>query len=344
MRLIFSFLFLVCALHLTAQTRNTEKLVIVTLDGFRWQELFNGVNADYLSFPDTSLNLFLHQEPAVARKALMPFIWTTIARKGQLYGNRNHGNKVNLRNNRLISYPGYNEMLVGFPSLRVFSNRKVENPFATVLEKLHQEHGAHVATFSTWDAFPYILRANESGVVVNDGHHFKDGEVGMEADSLTFRMSMAYLTNERPDVIMIAFDATDHYAHRRDYKGYIQAAHTTDAMLKELWEWLQSQPDYADKTTLFITTDHGRGVKPETWHKHRLFTRGSRHAWFVVVGPDTPSRGELTERSHLSLDQTARTLAAFLGYDYKNVRRVGDVIATMLSDDQDVTLPVSGGY
>lgn len=157
----------------------------------------------------------------------------------------------------------------------------------------------------------------------------------MTADSLTFQRAMTYLAKERPDVLMIAFDATDHYAHRRDYKRYVEAAHATDAMLEALWKWLQSQPDYADKTTLFITTDHGRGTKPETWHKHRLFTRGSRHAWFAVVGPDTPARGELTERSRLFLDQTAQTLAAFLGYDYTNVRRVGDVIATMLSPRED---------
>lgn len=317
-----------------AQYGHTEKLVLITLDGFRWQELFLGADPDFATnlTDSAAIRPFLRESPDRAREVLLPFIWNTVAQNGQLYGNRLQGNKVNCRNNRLISYPGYSEMLVGFSSMRIFSNRKILNPYVTVLEKLRHEHNADVAAFATWDAFSFILHEDRSGIFVRAGDkHGLEGKIkaGSGPDSLTFQNAMAYLKAHRPDVLMIAFDGTDHYAHRGDYAGYLQSAHAIDRWMNALWEWLQAQPDYRGKTTLLITTDHGRGFKPDTWAKHRLFIRGSRHVWLGVMGPDTPPLGEMSEKSRLYLDQTAGTLGAFLGYPYSNVRKVGSVVTSM---------------
>lgn len=347
---LFVAVFLTIAGH--AQDRKTENIIIVTMDGLRWQEVFEGAdekiafNDKYVSDGSTVEN-FWESSAHRRRAALMPFLWNVVAREGQLYGNRRLGNKVDCTNHHLISYPGYSEMLVGFPHPKVSSNDKISNPHATVLEVIenHTHFEGQVAAFATWDAFPFILRESSSGIYVNAGKDIASGELTQKerylntlqldghprADSITFQYAMEYLKRERPRVTFISFDATDHYGHRGDYAEYLSAAHRADSMVAELWQWVQTQPDYRDRTTLFITTDHGRGNGKNNWRRHRLMTAGSRHIWFAVIGPDTPAFGEMRIRSKHYQKQVAKTIAAFLGLEYTNREAVGEVMQTMIS-------------
>jgi hypothetical protein len=274
-------------------------------------------------------------------------MWNVIANEGQLYGNRNEGNKVNCTNHHLISYPGYSEMLVGFRHPEVSSNKKVVNPHATVLEAIESDYRFkdEVAAFATWDAFPFILREEHTGIYVNAGNDLAAGKVSEQeemlnqlqldgaprSDSITFQYAMEYLKRVRPRVTFISLDATDHFAHRGRYDEYLKAAHHADRMIAHLWNWLQEQPDYRDQTTLFITTDHGRGNGRNNWRKHRLLATGSRHIWFAVLGPDTPAFGEMKVKSKTYQKQAAKTIAAFLGLPYSNRRPVGEVVQTMIA-------------
>src|SRR5262249_49240219 len=89
---------------LAQQNFKTENVFIITLDGFRWQEVFSGADPAIIGNPeyvnDTSLmrQLYMDQDPTVRRKQLMPFFWSVIAEKGQLYGNRTWNNKVDVKN------------------------------------------------------------------------------------------------------------------------------------------------------------------------------------------------------------------------------------------------------
>lgn len=47
-----------------------------------------------------------------------------------------------------------------------------------------------------------------------------------------------------------------------------------------------------NKTTLFITVDHGRGdIEKEKWTSHNNKIQDAHEIWFAVMGPDTPVRG-----------------------------------------------------
>ena len=67
-----------------------NKLFIITLDGFRWQEVFTGADSSLIhnqkTTPDTSLSkaLFWAGSAEERRKHLLPFFWNVIARSGQL--------------------------------------------------------------------------------------------------------------------------------------------------------------------------------------------------------------------------------------------------------------------
>jgi sRNA-binding regulator protein Hfq len=102
--------------------------------------------------------------PQASRAKMLTFLWNTIATKGQIYGNRQYKNFVNITNQQWFSYPGYNEILTGAPDdERITSNDQIENPNETVLEYLHKKpaYKGKIAAFSTWDCFPFIINEKE---------------------------------------------------------------------------------------------------------------------------------------------------------------------------------------
>ncbi len=113
--------------------RKTENLVLITLDGMRWQEVFGGADSSFMNQQKTLKDAHINQkfwdnDLAARRKMLLPFLWTTIAEKGQLLGNRVLGSKVNVTNNQWFSYPGYNEILTGSAdNERIHSNRRADD-------------------------------------------------------------------------------------------------------------------------------------------------------------------------------------------------------------------------
>lgn len=352
--IVASILFCFFSVLCLAQVPKTRNIILVTIDGYRWQEFFKGADAAIVAHgkyvDKEEIQYFLDADAAGQRKLLMPFIWGELVAQGQLYGNRDLANKVNCTNHHLLSYPGYSEMLVGFPHRKVSSNKKIVNPHPTVLEVIEKnsEFDNEVAAFATWDAFPYILRESKTDIYVNAGSDLAEGNISRQekllndhqltsskrSDSLTFHYALEYLERERPRVTFIGFDETDSHAHAGRYGEYLKAANRIDSMLAELWQWVQSQPDYKDQTTLFITTDHGRGNGRNNWRKHRLLAAGSRHIWFAVIGPDTPAFGEMRIRSRTYQRQVAKTIAAFLGIRYGNKEPVGEVVQTMIAVPQ----------
>jgi hypothetical protein len=131
--------------------------------------------------------------------------------------------------------------------------------------------------------------------------------------------------------MFIGFDETDEHGHGGRYDEYLKSAHQADQMIAELWQWTQAQKDYKDQTTLIITTDHGRGKGKHSWRKHKLLVPGSAQIWFAVLGPDTPAFGEMKTPVKYYQKQIAKTIAAFLRLDYRQIEPVGEVVQTMIA-------------
>lgn len=147
-----------------AQKNKVESIILISVDGLRWQEVFQG--ADSLLIKDKK---YWATTPLERREKLMPFFWETIAKKGQLYGNRNLGNKVNLRNGYWFSYPGRSETLCGYFDPKINSNSYPNNPNVNVLEFVNaqKEYTNKVVTFASWDALGRILNRDRNGILVN---------------------------------------------------------------------------------------------------------------------------------------------------------------------------------
>ena len=78
--------------------RKTENVVVIVTDGLRWQEVFRGAETALVSTKPGGVEdepatkkAFWRETDAAKREALMPFLWTIVAKEGQIYGNRDAG-------------------------------------------------------------------------------------------------------------------------------------------------------------------------------------------------------------------------------------------------------------
>lgn len=327
---------------LRAQGDQQLKVVLITLDGLRWQELFSGAdplligNKEYVGNPDRLKERFWRDNPGERRKALMPFLWEEVSQMGQLHGNRTLGNKVDLTNTMWFSYPGYNEILTGkADDVHIRSNDKVYNPNTTFLERFNNSPGGRgsVAAFGSWDVFPYIINEKRSGIPVNAGFERAKGELterekflnrlqgqipspwgSVRLDAFTHHYALEHMKKAHPRLVHIAYGETDDFAHDGDYQAYLEAAHKTDGLIRELWEFVQGDAFYRDRTVFVITTDHGRGTQPlSSWKGHGSEVRGAGEVWLVAFGYKVRPLGELREAGQLHSNQIAPTLMGLLG-------------------------------
>ena len=109
---------------------------------------------------------------------------------------------------------------------------------------------------------------------------------------------------------------TDNWAHAGRYDLVLESAHQFDRFTEELWNTMQSLPEYRDRTTFIITTDHRRGSGAVEWKEHGVDQKGAENIWIAMVGPDTPALGERANIAAVEQAQIAATVAALLGKDY----------------------------
>lgn len=330
----------------------TGNLIIITIDGFRWQEVFNGADEslinDTLVTPDTETMKMLYWSNQLKerRQKLMPFLWSVFSGNGQLYGNRAFDNRVNTSNIYSVSYPGYNEIFTGNTDLRITSNRRKINSNRNVLGYLNTlpDFKGSVVAFTSWDLFPYILNEKDNDFMVNSGYEQLNGEGvheevetdeensatntlidamqtkvitnagAMRHDQLTFLAAKEYLKKKSPRVLFLGLGEADEFAHAGRYDLYLEQANKVDRMIAELWHWIQSTPGYKNNTTLLITTDHGRGSSK--WKSHGAFISGSSQTWLGLMGPGIEALGEVREKKQIYQKQLAGLMASLVGEQF----------------------------
>jgi hypothetical protein len=336
--------------------RQTENIILITTDGLRWQEVFGGADSTLLFDPtftsDTTKlkKQFWASTAKERRQKLLPFFWDTVAKQGQLYGNRDKGSKMNVSNAYWFSYPGYNEILSGFADERINSTDKIDNPNTTVLEFINRQpkYQGKVASYATWDVVPHIINEKRTGIPVNAGHEAVASPNPREQllneiqdklpspwgetrqDFITYYMAKEYIQKNKPKVFFLSFDETDDYAHAGKYDQYLLTANLVDKFIADLWNYLQSQPEYKGKTTILLTTDHGRGHNPKArWKDHGTKTPDSYQIWMGAMGPDTPAKGEVKHTQVLFQNQIAQTVASALGLNFTCEHSVAEAILTV---------------
>ena len=363
-RILMLIVLISLSLHSAAAfARKTQTVVLIVSDGLRWQEIFAGADPrlmtdksgfNWVSEADLRKR-YWRADPEARREVLFPFLWGTVAKQGQIFGNRLKGSDAHVSNGKAFSYPGYNEMSTGFPNDAITSNEYGPNPNATVFEWLNKfdEFRGRVAIYGTWNVYDNIFNKARSGLIMQTGWDLPAKENATPRDALlrelyatTTRFDEEDVSNSflqvplldfvrtgTPKVLFVGYGETDNWAHQGRYDLVLDSAQRFDFFVKQLWETMQGMPEYHGNTTFIITTDHGRGSGLVQWKEHGIEEKGSENIWIAVIGPDTAALGERTHAPPVVQAQIAATVAAFVGKDYPAaVKKAAAPIGAVLAD------------
>lgn len=134
-------------------------------------------------------------------------------------------------------------------------------------------------------------------------------------DELSVYIAQQLMRHFAPSLLWITLHDMD-IAHSGAYSLYIEGIRRSDRLCMDLWHTIQSDPEYAGNTTMFILPDFGRDSDWDSggngFQHHRTGDALSRTTWLMVVGPNI-RQGRIVNRPVNSLDLTP-TLGALMGF------------------------------
>ncbi len=140
-------------------------------------------------------------------------------------------------------------------------------------------------------------------------------------DELSVYIARQLMRRYAPNLLWITLHDMD-IAHAGCYSLYIEAIQRTDRLCSEVWRSIQSEPEYAGKTTLLILPDFGRDADGSAggngFQHHRTGDALSRTTWLLALGPGI-RENIVVDRRVEPLDLVP-TLGMLLGFDPKMAR------------------------
>ncbi len=134
-------------------------------------------------------------------------------------------------------------------------------------------------------------------------------------DELSVYIAHQLMRQVSPSLLWITMHDID-IAHAGAYSLYVEGIRRTDRLCSDLWKTIQSEPEYAGKTTLFILPDFGRDSDDDAggngFQHHRTGDVLSRTTWMLVAGPGIRENVVL-DRAMESTDLVP-TLGSLLGF------------------------------
>src|SRR5215475_253629 len=106
-------------------------------------------------------------------------------------------------------------------------------------------------------------------------------------DELSMYIVRQLMKQQAPSLLWITMHDID-VAHAGAYSLYIDGIRRTDRLCAELWKAIQSEPEYAGNTTLFVLPDFGRDSDQDAggngFQHHRTGDPASRTTWMMALG------------------------------------------------------------
>jgi hypothetical protein len=134
-------------------------------------------------------------------------------------------------------------------------------------------------------------------------------------DELSMYIAKRLMRQESPSLLWITMHDID-IAHSGAYSLYIEAIRRTDRLCAELWKEVQTEPEYAGNTTMFILPDFGRDADADSggngFQHHRTGDAASRTTWMMALGKGV-RQGVVYDRPLQSIDLVP-TLGAIMGF------------------------------
>ena len=147
-----------------------------------------------------------------------------------------------------------------------------------------------------------------------------DAEYGMDywpmyhsighTDMEVWKEAKDVLTEHHPSFALLYFDRVDHYGHSKSWAYYTRAIELADSIVGMVWEFIESDSVYAGKTTMFVTNDHGRHTDDFT--SHGCPCDGCRTIQLLAIGPDI--KQDFVSTTPRTLCDIAPTIGELMGF------------------------------
>jgi len=283
-----------------------DPVVVVVLDGVRWQEIFHGV--DPVLAKGTPLSPGRPEE-------LTPHLHQLMAKDGAVIGAPGRGT-LSASGPSYVSLPAYREIFSGQSQPECQDNECGWITQRTLVDEL-RDAGREAAVFASWEKIDRAAAGRSSGVRIDVGRGALDvdpwpGSGDFRPDRLTVDAALGHLEHARPDFLFLGLGEPDEYAHRGDYVGYVGSLSAADRALARLGETLDRMGARGRRTHVFVTADHGRA---DSFRDHGRRHPESGRVWMVATGPRITARGPVRSAEPRHLRDLAPTARALLGLE-----------------------------
>ena len=294
----------------------TERVLLVIIDGPRDSETFGDperVNIPFLSSLAGGEGLFSRQVRNMGATETMPGHCAILT-----------GCYEDLRNWAVYSFG----VRGGCP--------RPSNP--TLFERLRKERGAgadaavlHSSKMKISGlAWSHAEGYGEDCGATNECGQWQLFGFGYSDDKPTFDRAKQEMEHGVAKLLVVHFAGPDDCAHDSDSTGYVGAIRRADAYTGALWRLAQELPAWRGKTTLIVTSDHGRhldGVKGG-FSSHGCNCEGCRRILFAAAGPDFDGTLEEVTTRRQQVDIPA-TIAELLGLSHEGMQ--GEVMTELFN-------------
>jgi len=324
-------------------------VVLVAIDGVRWQDVFEGVD------PELARRHGVPAADVVAARALIPNLYRLAETRGAAMGAPDQGAPINASGPNFVSLPGYMEMLSGRSPSLFRDNNCPQIPEPTVLDELMALPGmdpAQISVVASWEGIEKAVSIDPGRIAISVGRtsgqtrslFARDAEgarllkAGEQAgsgpghgdfrrDQATSDLGLHYLRTKRPRFLFLGLGETDEFGHRRDYRNYLRALQAADRTIGQVARVLEEFERAGQETLLLVTTDHGRSHDFET---HGAHAPESARVWLFAAGSRFVARGYAKAMVPRRLSDLAPTVRFAVGLPRDPSRYAGDVLDELL--------------
>jgi hypothetical protein len=316
----------------TTGAETSRTVILVALDGVRWQEVFGGAD------PVLADRHHLAPEERVDQAHLVPNLARLMLQDGAAVGAPGKDSPMEASGPNFVSLPGYMEMLTGRSDSGCTNNQCARVTLPTVADDVAGIGLGEAAVISSWPVIENAAASAPENVVASAGRHgggqsrralSEDarvapllgaaartpspvGDTDFRRDADTGEVALAVLAAREPAFLFVGLGEPDEYGHRDDYRGYLDAIHRDDAIVGRIAEQVRARNLAGHPTTLLVTTDHGRAFG---FTSHGKEHPESARVWMVASGAGVEARGFVRSPRVRHLADVGQTVRVLLGIE-----------------------------
>ncbi len=323
----------------------TIPVVLVVLDGVRWQEIFGGV--------DPALAASHRAGPVVGARSLFPSLYAALDARGAAVGAPGYG-VISASGPNFVSLPGYTEIFGGRAPVPCQDNDCAGASGPTIVDAFRDRARADsdVAVIASWAPIGRAATRARSRIVLSVGRQDVEGAPFLEdepstrevldegaradprpghdafrPDRYTAELALRYLETRRPAFLFVGLGEPDEYAHEDDYRGYLASLRAADDFFGRLFAALDRMGERGRRSLVLVTADHGRA---RDYRDHGAGLPESARVWLLALGGPVHARGFVQAPHSRRLSDVAPTIRQVVGLPLDEAAGAGAPIFELL--------------